>query len=337
MKPKNEHPPAADEQINHDIVGFDSGYRFVVRDSTYSKTARVAYVIISSFASGRLGCIISNERLAKYVGCTKRQLQEKIKELSDRGAISVEISPDRHSRKIKICAEVSITGKVSEHEENCTPCAKISAPMHAENFTQGMDIGLDLRNTNNAPTGAVCEVDPKQEDIFKRFYDTYDRDRRKGNTKAEIRKALNKVLAEGVAPEKIYASIEEKKKRLDAYKRDPRHNKFEPGFPYPVKFLRQQPWEDSSAVQSENPKRAPDGFSAIDRRFPNIVPSILSDLRKLKATEEELKEINTRWEYWKALKLNGDSMTDGQWLEKVREAMAALMKPQEKTGLCSSA
>lgn len=318
------------EQDFHDDEKYQSGLdgapRVILRNNQLSPQARLVYSYINSFAmSAKQGCFVSNARFAYYVGCCRRTVQRYIRELEAAGLI--ESHPLKNgNRQIVITGHLVIGNEQTHDTDVIPPMTPVSRP-HDMGVTLGMDKGIELRN-NKAPTGAVCEVDPKQEEIFKRFYDAYDRDRRSGNTKTDIRRALNKVLAEGVDPEKIFATIERKKKRLEAYRRDGKHNEFEPGFPYPVKFLRQRPWEALGTMLSEKPKRTPDSFSAIDHRFPNIAPSILGDLRKLKATEAELKELNAHWEYWKALKLNGDSMTDEQWLQRVREAVGVLNQKQ---------
>jgi hypothetical protein len=316
---KNEQATTP-EKIDWDAVGFDGGFRYVMRDPNYSIGARLLYALICSFATGRYGCCVGNERLARYIGCTVRTIQIYIKELVKREAISVELSTDRRQRKITIVAGVCINRQGAKHEASFAHTPKPISPQYEEGFIPGIETGIDNRNTNTAPVGATFGVDKLKEEQFKRFHEAYDKKARHGNGRDAIRKEWKKSLGRGNDPERIIAAVLAKKKRLEAYRANPHRAEFEPNFAYPVKFLRNDQWR-MVLIDAAKAEPTSEAYN-LEKRYPRIASSFLHDLRRMKATEAELTELNRNWEYWKARRLSEDGITDQKLLEEVRAAVS---------------
>lgn len=300
-------PPPS--EINHDLVGFDAGYRWVVRNPYISTSARLLYVILCSFASGRLGCVVSNERLARYLGCKRRSVQALIRELTDKQAIVSILSSEGTRRKILINAEVSIIGKSGADADKCTPPVQNSASPHAVKCTQDIEKeiekGINTRKSEDSNDNEEIEIQ------FRRFYESYDPKARYGDKKQDIRKQWEKTLAEGHSPEEIIGAVERKKARLEAFKKA--KGEFEPNFPYPLKFLRKALWKAVGTLCE--PKKRP-CLGGIDLIYRNIPFSYLTDLRRLKATDRQLKELNDHWAFWSARRLTTEGMTDALLLKE---------------------
>mgnify|MGYP001328576930 CR=1 FL=1 len=304
---------------DRDQTGFDAGHRSVLRNSRISAKARLAFVFINSYATtARQGCFLGNARLASYIGCSRRTVQRLIRELERVNAIEVVLLDYGH-RQIRVTGHV-IIGNEAGHDTDVIPPETLPTRPHDTDVTIGMDEGIDLRNKNKAAPAAGGEKNSDDE-VFARFYDAYETKARYGNRKESIRKEWEKALAAGADPQQIIAAVELKKKRLAVYKANPKGG-FEPNFPYPIKFLRNELWRSILAVNDPVAKREPaTNFGGIDYRFRNIPPSFLHDLKRLKATDEQLQEINARWDYWQARKLNGEGISDQALLEEVQKSL----------------
>lgn len=302
---------------DRDQVGFDAGHRSVLRNNRISAKARLAFAFINSYATtARQGCFLGNARLAAYIGCSRRTVQRLIRELEEVNAIEVTLL-DYGYRQIKVTGHV-IIGNEAGHDTDVIPPATPMSHLHDTGVTLGMDKGIDLRNKNKAATAAALVTDQQREEQFQRFYNSYDPKAQLGDRKEDIRRQWNKTLAEGNDGEEIIAGVLRKKKLLELYKKDSR-NEFESSFPYPVKFLRKQLWKAVGPIKVTKDTTIARAF---DSRFSKVPPSFLCDLKRLKATDEELGELNRHWDFWQAKRLNEDNMTDEKLLAEVRASLA---------------
>ena len=254
-----------------DLKGFDSAHRAVVRNGTISPAARLLFVILNSFDGARHGCVVSNARLALYMGCSKRSIQFYLKELRDQKLIFYRDSDTPTHRKVEVLVRNPKTPKIpmksasSPREASFATPVNNASPPHEASFTQDIEIGIDKElerelepSPSTAPkgcsgpsghTGSLSSFAAKQgtqaatatqdnDSQFNRFWQAYPK---KYSERPEDVSAIFQQAAreEGFDFDAMIGAIERKKRRraIKLPKSD-----FEPEFSKPSNFLKRREW-----------------------------------------------------------------------------------------------
>jgi hypothetical protein len=179
-----------------DIEGSDSAPRLVMRDGTLSMGARMTFLFLNSFDWAIRGCLISNGRLARYLGCKRRAVQNYLKELRKRNLIRDERSDTPTHRKITILVndpknknrkEMSYAKACITPSNEIHPLTQENASYYAQFCTQGIgreiekdikkgnSITPQLRNNKKYPPIVEAIKMEGSEDVRDAFFDDYAR------------------------------------------------------------------------------------------------------------------------------------------------------------------
>jgi hypothetical protein len=211
----------------HDLEGFDSMPRCISRNPDVSISARLLFLYINSFAGATKGCLVSNARLAAYLGINPRQVQRLLSELKSKGLISEHPSNSPTGRRLVVLVKAEKTKntrKISTHDTNVMPPTTCMSSPHDIQVTQDIDRDIERR---------VPPISPKLEDggfaLFKEVWAVSSRTGEQKMAFMQFKKALkrgcsSKAIKEGLAKQKAFDDAQKcpisKRKSISIFIRD---------------------------------------------------------------------------------------------------------------------